>query len=162
MALPPTPRDSETDRKSNEAAIFPLAVAQLSTASTPVAEYTTVFDARLDDTYAFDEFPDLEESTWKDFFERCSENTRIRDEYDTQLVFAEYSEINRIDADYHDRAEGRSYIRLSRVGFNPEMDQAIIYADQYCGNLCGQGFLILFKLEADGWKPTDMIMVWVS
>jgi hypothetical protein len=53
-------------------------------------------------------------------------------------------------------------IRLSRVGFNPNMDQALVYVTKSCGPLCGSGKYVFLVKDSDGWKVKKEFLVWVS
>jgi hypothetical protein len=53
-------------------------------------------------------------------------------------------------------------IRLSRVGFNPNMDQALVYVTKSCGPLCGSGKYVFLVKDSNGWKVKKEFTVWVS
>ena len=55
------------------------------------------------------------------------------------------------------------YIVLSRVGFNPERDQAFLYIGRGCGGLCGEGYYVLLGKDGGGaWSVKHKDMLWVS
>jgi hypothetical protein len=54
------------------------------------------------------------------------------------------------------------YIAFSRVGFNPAMDQALVYIAHGCGGLCGTGHYVLLEKSADKWRVLKRSMVWIS
>ena len=64
-------------------------------------------------------------------------------------------------------AFGRAYphadgiTHWSRVGFNKQMDQALVYSWLYCGGLCGHGGYVLLKKTPTGWKIVDS-NIWIS
>jgi hypothetical protein len=64
-------------------------------------------------------------------------------------------------------AFGREYphsegiVWYSRVGFNKQMDQALVYRWLYCGGLCGDGGYIVLKKTAAGWEIADS-KIWIS
>ena len=53
-------------------------------------------------------------------------------------------------------------ISLSRVGFNSDKDQALVYTANSCGNLCGKGYYVLLMKSDKGWKVQKEIFLWVS
>ena len=53
-------------------------------------------------------------------------------------------------------------ISLSRVGFNANKDQAIVYAANICGGLCGKGYYVLLTMSGRGWKIEKDLMLWIS
>jgi hypothetical protein len=55
------------------------------------------------------------------------------------------------------------YIVLSRVGFNPERDQAFLYIGRGCGGLCGEGYYVLLAKNGGGaWSVKHKDILWVS
>jgi len=56
--------------------------------------------------------------------------------------------------------EFQGWFRLSRVGFNQSMDQALVYVESYVCN--GAGFIVLMEKHSDIWKMTAYTLVWVS
>ena len=54
------------------------------------------------------------------------------------------------------------YVRLSRVGFNPEHDRALLYADLSCGILCGEGYYVLVAKNGRAWSVVYTDGLWVS
>jgi hypothetical protein len=53
-------------------------------------------------------------------------------------------------------------ISLSRVGFNANRDQGIVYVANTCGGLCGKGYYMLLTKSSKGWKIERDLMLWVS
>jgi len=54
-------------------------------------------------------------------------------------------------------------IGLSRVGFNAEMNRAVVYISQgYCGLGCGEGFCMVLVREDCKWKVKKKGGVWMS
>ncbi|MEZ5425030.1 MAG: hypothetical protein R2747_02090 [Pyrinomonadaceae bacterium] len=53
-------------------------------------------------------------------------------------------------------------ISFSRIGFNPDRTQALVYVAKRCGPLCGDGAMI-FLLKKDGeWVVKKDLGIWVS
>jgi hypothetical protein len=53
-------------------------------------------------------------------------------------------------------------VGVSRVGFNPEGNQALIYMEHGCGTLCATGNFILLQKGPGGWKITQRYTPWIS
>jgi hypothetical protein len=49
---------------------------------------------------------------------------------------------------------------VSRVGFNTARTQALIWVDQHCRALCGNGSLLLMQKRASGWTVARILSVW--
>ena len=54
--------------------------------------------------------------------------------------------------------EFRGWFRLSRVGFNQSMNQALVYIESYVCN--GSGFILLMEKQGDTWVMNDYAIVW--
>ena len=53
-------------------------------------------------------------------------------------------------------------LEISRIGFNSEMNQALVYAGMHEAPLCGTGFCY-FLVKQDGiWKVEDCKLAWIS
>lgn len=53
-------------------------------------------------------------------------------------------------------------ITLSRVGFNKEKSQALMFVSHGCGSLCGEGNYILLIKKDNVWKVEQKLMMWIS
>ncbi|MFL6650763.1 MAG: hypothetical protein ACJ8J7_05695 [Sulfurifustaceae bacterium] len=53
-------------------------------------------------------------------------------------------------------------IGVSRVGFNSQATQAVVYIEIGCGPLCGNGFMAHLKRGLSGWKVEKIEHLWVS
>ena len=54
------------------------------------------------------------------------------------------------------------FIGFSRIGFNAERSQALVYFEHWCGNLCGSGLYILLTKDNDEWKVRHIHRAWIS
>jgi hypothetical protein len=54
------------------------------------------------------------------------------------------------------------FITLSRVGFNRDMNQAIVYFSSVCGDTCGAGSLVFLIKEGAVWRIKGSAVNWVS
>jgi len=76
--------------------------------------------------------------------------------YPLSNLFTIEREYELVDSnDYH-------ILEISRVGFNPVMDQAVVYTGMMLGMLCGTGYYH-FLIKEDGlWKVKDSQLAWIS
>lgn len=51
---------------------------------------------------------------------------------------------------------------LSRVGFNFERDQALVYVESVCNPLYGRGYFVLLTKEHGVWVITEELLCWLS
>jgi hypothetical protein len=51
---------------------------------------------------------------------------------------------------------------LSRVGFNPTLDQALVYVGTLSHWLAGAGYFVLFKKVNGAWTLDQQVMTWIS
>jgi hypothetical protein len=56
----------------------------------------------------------------------------------------------------------RGIVFLSRVGFNRNMTQALLYFTFAYGSGAAEGYLILFDKQANQWKEIARTLVWIS
>lgn len=54
------------------------------------------------------------------------------------------------------------YIQLSRVGFDKEKGEAVVYVGSMCDQLCGGGSYVRFVRKDGGWKVEQEAAIWVS
>ena len=54
------------------------------------------------------------------------------------------------------------FVGISRAGFNPEMNQALVYVEHGCGGLCGTGHYLLLEKNDGKWKVAKKFMAWIS
>lgn len=53
-------------------------------------------------------------------------------------------------------------VSVSRVGFNSEKTQALVYLEFWCRSLCGEGNYIFLNKQNGKWKAIKQNMMWVS
>jgi hypothetical protein len=54
------------------------------------------------------------------------------------------------------------FVELTRIGFNERKDKVIVYVENYCGGLCGDGNYLLLEKINSKWKITKRKEIWVS
>jgi hypothetical protein len=54
------------------------------------------------------------------------------------------------------------YFAFSKVGFNKEKTEALIYTEFWCGNQCGEGAYWLLKRKNNNWFVEQKVGTWIS
>lgn len=54
------------------------------------------------------------------------------------------------------------YVQLSAVGYNHARDQALVYGEYYCGNLCGAAEVFLLEKVHGYWVIKNTVELWIS
>lgn len=63
---------------------------------------------------------------------------------------------------YREYAGAAGFLMLSKVGFNREMNQALVYRAFACGDTCGFGSFVFLVKEGGRWKIRSVAGQWVS
>lgn len=56
----------------------------------------------------------------------------------------------------------QGFMSLSRIGFNKVRSQALVYAGNICGSLCGEGRVFLLVKDGNSWRIKYAATTWVS
>lgn len=56
----------------------------------------------------------------------------------------------------------RGYVTLSNIGWNASADEALVYTEDHCGVLCGEGTFIYLKKEEGTWRVMKKLTLWVE
>ena len=51
---------------------------------------------------------------------------------------------------------------VSRIGFNRDSTEAIVYAGKSCGTLCGEGYYVRLTKIGDRWTVADQTTIWIA
>ena len=51
---------------------------------------------------------------------------------------------------------------VSRIGFNADKTEAIVYAGKSCGTLCGEGYYVRLTKIGERWAVADQTTVWIA
>lgn len=108
--------------------------------------------------------PVLSQETLDDFLQRNKSNRWLTPKFEISRKYAlvDFREIKKLANDFQmdnewkafSKAYPESYgfVTLSRVGFNRQMDQALVYAGWQCPGLCGHWSFQLLAKEDGLWK----------
>jgi hypothetical protein len=66
------------------------------------------------------------------------------------------------DAYWKQYPHATGLLSFSRVAFNAKGDEALLFASEVCGPLCGYGYLFRFKKDQGRWKFVNEQFLWIS
>lgn len=125
---------------------------------------STVYDT-VNDDYLYDSTPSLYKNTIEDFKEVNKESQTL----DVSLSLNKPYEYITLPIDENGWIEleqkypnAISITSLSKIGFNKELDQALVFMSYYCGNKCGLGNIYFLVRKEGTWKIENTIGVWIS
>jgi hypothetical protein len=161
-----------TGMAADEAAVYALALGTASAhapgwepyrlvqSAPAVATYLTLSEGPRDYGWLRKDFPRLLPSTVAEFTRRQSEGgalNRILPRRRVLLVLPG-------DEDEDEARLGAApRYALSRIGFDPDRTQAMVYVSYVCGTTCGQGLYVFLERAAGGrWRVRGSIMAWIS
>lgn len=116
----------------------------------------------------------LSHATLNDYLARNSKPYHLRNSFSlkAKYVIVEYKEIEKFfenpDFDeawktfYQRYPASNGYVALSRVGFNPAKNQALVSMSWMCNSRCGAGKLVLMAKRDGKWKIEKQHLMWVS
>jgi hypothetical protein len=122
--------------------------------------------------YLRQQFPSISQETINDYVAKSKEAYELKDAFDLKLnhTLVKKGEVegmfkggvNGWEAFYKRFPDSGGLVGVSRVGFNPEMNQALMYVEHGCGGLCGTGHYVLLNKGEGGWKVAKRFMAWIS
>jgi hypothetical protein len=54
------------------------------------------------------------------------------------------------------------YVTFSNVGFGPGGDEAIVYTEDHCGVVCGEGTFVYLRKIDDVWRVEKKLTLWID
>lgn len=118
--------------------------------------------------------PSLSRATLDDFVARNDGERRLSRSFTlkAKYVLVEYGVIEKLFGTpvleeawktfYERYPASNGYVVLSRVGFNPAKDQALVYVAWMCNERCGEGKVVLLSKREGRWKIENHHLLWVS
>jgi len=130
-------------------------------------------EEELDETldYVKQGMPELEQETIDDFKNKNKESYSLKEDMDIGVDYLLISEeeIENIfqsatgwDDFYEKYPNSQGTMTLSKVGFNSEKDQALVYVGNQSHWLAGAGYYVLLVKENGDWIVKESIMTWIS
>lgn len=139
-----------------------------------IVDYTaTGLGDDLDKTleYVAESISDVQKETLDDFKIQNDQSYPLSDDFDldvthkliSQQEMTEiFSEGDGWDEFYTKHPNSQGTMTLSRVGFNQERDQALVYVGNQGHWLAGAGYYVLLAKENGVWVIQGEVMVWIS
>jgi len=172
----------KVDASAEEYAVYSVAIANwLSDQQAPakgpfVIPNVTATDAMTSDKvnqgnrYFVALFPTLKEEVAEDYRTRNKEPLHLKAAFQLKQKYlvVDSNEIKKMFkrggwGEFYKRyPDSGGFISVSRPGFNKEMDQALLFIEHRCGDLCGTGHYILLEKSGDTWKVIQQNLVWIS
>ena len=175
----PTPTASANQLQQEEQAVYAAVVKDLfPNANSIVLMETTSTDpggvANTASTadYAARNLPGLAKATVENFKTRNAQsyNLSVDMQLGVQYVLLTQKQRNEIfgqnqsgwETFYQNYPNAPGITDLSRVGFNPSFDQALVYAGTLSNYLAGSGYYLLLVKTNGTWTVSQKVMTWIS
>ena len=114
----------------------------------------------------------LQKTTFNDFQGKNKEPQRLDESFNLSIHYVLISKVEEDEllyksadgwaAFYKKYPKSQGIITLSRVGFNPEMNQALVYIGNQSGPKSGAGYYVLLSRENGTWVIKDRYGAWLS
>lgn len=122
--------------------------------------------------YLTQQFPSISQQTIDDYAGKNREAYQLRDSFELKLnhTLVKKCEIEGMfksrmtgwEEFYKRFPDSGGLVGVSRVGFNPKMNQALMYVEHGCGGLCGTGHYVLLNKVEGRWKVAKLLQAWIS
>ena len=122
--------------------------------------------------YLKQNFPSVSQEAINDFVAKNKEAHQLKDAFNIELnhTMVKKEEIDQMfkggvggwEEFYKRFPDSGGFVGVSRAGFNPELDQALVYMEHGCGGLCGTGHYLLLEKSDGKWKVSKKFMAWIS
>jgi hypothetical protein len=161
-----TPNTPTRSRNEEEIAVYSAIFNEQKDQSDSYLSYTrTLLINRETRFYDFEKndlltsFVFVENSTYEDYIAANQQSSTL-DYVFTEIGNYEYFDFPEPGEDYWEEQQAMmdkyplftSVTTFSRVGFNEEMDEALVFVSYYCGALCGTGGVFKLVRIGETWK----------
>jgi hypothetical protein len=125
-----------------------------------IADSSVVWDVSHSIDYLKESMPALEDETLNNFILINKAQVKLKNipRTDDWCFLIAYDNARNWD-DIYPAAD--ALLHVSRVGFNSQKDQALVYISFYYAPLAGSGNLILLEKDS-GWVIRQSLMLWIS
>lgn len=172
---PPTPEDRrDMDEYAVYSALIRAMYLQPGIDRIVIDDHTSPglsYDPGEDLDYVTNRLPGLEEETLADFQAQNRESHPLTDDFDlsVEVVLIGEEELDQIFGDmegwdtfYATYPDSQGRMTLSRVGFNRQGTQALVYVGNQSHWLAGTGHLVLLAGENGVWTLQGEVTLWIS
>lgn len=177
-AVTPTTGSAATEEYAVYAAIIEWGFLTESTRLIVVTDHTAAglfVEESLDEQmieYIRDNMgTDLQAETLNDYLAKNEETYELEKRFplNMQYVLISEAELSKIFEDgegwdqfYETYPNSQGTMTLSRVGFNTNMDQALVYVGNQAHYLAGIGYYVLLAKEESAWAIENAVVAWIS
>ena len=124
--------------------------------------------------WATEPMPALKRETIDDFFMSARKCTSLNWKLDIPVKYLMVSdddleplfpegEVDRWWRRFYARyPDSSGIINFSHIGFDDQMNQALVVTGRSCGGLCGAGYFVLLKKDHGLWSVQYKVNTWVS
>jgi len=120
--------------------------------------------------YINKEMPNVEKTSVASFQDRNNADSVLDGSFDasmnvallTRQGFDEIFQEGGWDGFYQRYPNANGFTTLSRVGFNEDLSQALVYMGTMSGPLAGVGYYYLLEKKDGIWQITNQVMAWIS
>jgi hypothetical protein len=172
----PTSQDApDADEYSVYAALLKEMFIRKETKQLVIKKLTTIDEFSTEAPKQTNGFSSLSQQAINDFKTKNKQAYELNDQFklDVKINFIRSDELNKLFQTRNSQQDGwmifnqqyptaYAIITLSRVGFNKERNQALIFVAFGCGWLCGEGNYILLTKKDGMWKIEAKSMTWIS
>ncbi|MGI8669022.1 MAG: hypothetical protein ACR2J3_04140 [Aridibacter sp.] len=122
---------------------------------------------------ALNKFADLSNETLHNFQNKRKHCDFLKSDFDVSIkyVFVNKKEIDHLitqnnnpfwDEFFAKYPNSGSLISFSKIGFNREMTQALVYTEFGCGSLCAEGDFVLLRKKNNTWIVENKMPIWAA
>ena len=131
----------------------------------PIIIVSSSYYEAVEDDYLYEGAPSLDKDTLEDF----KIVNQVSEILDTALSVNKPYEYVVLPSDENGWVEFEqkypnviTITTLSKIGFDKELNQALVYMAYYCGSECGTANIYFLVRKGDTWKVESTIKVWDS
>jgi|SRR5215831_2472940 len=171
---PPRPAP-QIDFEAERYAVYSVLLKEMG--EDPDPKSLSIEDQTSKDFYSKEEWDQIKvDPAWQpalnDYQAKNSKPVEIEDKFSlpAKVMLLPHAEVNRFfeegggwwEAFYRKYPKATGFITLSNVGFNPEMNYALVDVGFHCGGLCGNGSLVLLVKKDGKWVIENNFLFWES
>jgi hypothetical protein len=158
---------------AEEYAIYAALIGKPTVKTLVIEDQTVKHTLSADDVSNLkQQFSSISQETIDDFVRKNAKSHQLTKSFDIKLEYALISKekIGQIfksgpagwDEFYRQFPDSGGYLSLSRAGLNTNGDQALVYVERSCGELCGTGSYQLLVKNDQGWAVQKRYVSWMS
>jgi hypothetical protein len=136
-----------------------------------IDEYTRIADlSNSDSQRILEQLAPLTKETYEDFVAKNEKPSKLTNEFNLKAEIKFLGKEDEVPQDrtkdpweaFHQKYRAGAIHTLSRVGFNKDKTQALVFVAFICGGLCGEGNYFLLTKNEGQWKIEKKLFAWIS